>query len=266
MKYLVPLIITLFVLPLVFAASTFPKPIGFVNDFANILPDRAQYEQGLSDYEKNTTIEVAVVTLDNLPPDQTLATYAVELFQDWGIGKKGEDNGLLILMVKNGTTGNRLRIEVGYGLQGYITGAEAGRVLDDALPYYTKGDYQGALDTILFGLSDQLQDYVPGQQPHQYVTGPWEDFLIGFLGSIQTWIFLIFIIIFIVSAALSTRCPYCFGPLKCSDDGCVCKKCGRKISRRKRYAPVIVGGFGGGGGGGFGGFGGGGSGGGGAGR
>ena len=259
MRHLNSIIFLFLAVPIIFAASTFPKPVGFVNDFANILPDRAEYEQGLIDYEKNTTIEVAVVTLDSLPADQILATYAVELFQEWGIGKKGEDNGLLILMVTNGTVGNRLRIEVGYGLQGYITGAEAGRILDDALPYYQKGDYQGALDTILYELPDQLTDYVPGQPARG--------------NSIETWNLvisnlpiIIFFAIIIISMLLSNRCPYCHGKLKCSGDYCTCTKCGRKIPRKKRYAPLLIaGGFSGGGGGG-GGFGGGGSGGGGAGR
>lgn len=261
MKYLIPVVLILIALP-VFAA--FPKPVGHVNDFANILPDRAEFEQGLVNYEQNTTIEVAVVTLDSLPEDHTLFTYGVELFQDWSIGKKGEDNGLLILIVRNGTIGNRLRIEVGYGLQGYITGAEAGRILDDALPYYNQGDYEAVLDTILSGLSDQLTNYVPGQQQPAGI----QDSLTRFFYSLvlSNPIFVVFIVIFVISMAFSSRCPYCLGPLKCDGDTCTCKKCGRKISRKKRYAPILVGGFGRGGGGGFGGFGGGGSGGGGAGR
>ncbi len=254
MKYILPPALIL-IISVAFAA--FPKPVGYVNDFANILPVRAGIEEGLRLYEKNTTIEVVIVTLENLSDDQTLFTYGVELFQEWGIGKKGEDNGLLILIVKNGSVGNRMRIEVGYGLQGYITGAEAGRILDQALPYYEQGDYQAALDIILAGLSDQLENYTSG-----YAENEWSNFLLNFV--LPNLPLIIFLIIIIVSIALSNRCPYCFGPLKCSGDYCVCKKCGRKITRKRRYAPVLIGGFRGGGG--FGGFGGGGSGGGGAGR
>ena len=247
------------------AFAAFPRPAGYVNDFAGILPNSAEFEDELRVYKENTTIEVAVVTLDSLPEDQTLFTYGVELFEEWDIGKKGEDNGLLILIVENGTVGNRLRIEVGYGLQGYITGAEAGRILDEALPYYEQGDYETVLDVILYQLSDQLENYVPGQQPQGYVIGPLGDFAINLLSWIffSNWTLAIFFVFFIVSMVMSSRCPYCFGPLKCSGDTCTCKKCGRTISKKKRYAPVLIGG---GGGGGFGGFGGGGSGGGGAGR
>jgi len=249
---------------LLFAVTAFalPQSTGFVNDYANILPDRAQFEEGLLLYEQNTTIEVAVVTLDSVPEGYTLFSYGVDLFKEWGIGKKGEDNGILILMVKNGTVGNRMRIELGWGIQGYITGAEAGAILDEAMPYYNQGDYQTALDTILLGLSDQLTDYVPGKYVPKDQT---MDIILSLvLGNFPLFVFLVIIIIPI---AMSNRCPYCRGKIKCEGDYCTCLRCKKKFKRKKRYAPLIIGGFGGGGGGfGGGGFGGGGSGGGGAGR
>ena len=249
---------------LLFAVTAFalPQSTGFVNDYANILPDRAQFEEGLLLYEQNTTIEVAVVTLDSVPEGYTLFSYGVDLFKEWGIGKKGEDNGILILMVKNGTVGNRMRIELGWGIQGYITGSEAGTILDKAMPYYTQGDYQTALDIILLGLSDELVDYVPGKVVPRDQT---VDIILSLvLGNFPLFVFLVIIII---SIAMSNRCPYCRGKIKCEGDYCTCLKCKKKFKRKKRYAPLIIGGFGGGGGGfGGGGFGGGGSGGGGAGR
>src|SRR3989338_4538894 len=243
-------------------ASHLPNPTGYVNDFAGILTDTQTFENELILYEQNTTIEIAVVTIDGLPEDQTLFSYGVELFQEWGIGKKGEDNGILILMVKNGTVGNRMRIELGWGIQGYITGSEAGTILDKAMPYYTQGDYQTALDIILLGLSDELVDYVPGKVVPRDQT---VDIILSLvLGNFPLFVFLVIIIIPI---AMSNRCPYCRGKIKCEGDYCTCLKCKKKFKRKKRYAPLIIGGFGGGGGGfGGGGFGGGVSGGGGAGR
>ncbi|MBS3051141.1 MAG: TPM domain-containing protein [Candidatus Aenigmarchaeota archaeon] len=239
-------------------AAHLPKPAGYVNDFAGILTDTQTLENELILYEQNTTIEIAVVTIDGLPEDQTLFSYGVELFQEWGIGKS-DDNGILVLMVKNGTTGNRLRIELGYGIQGYITGAEAGQILDNALPYYEQGDYQLATEIILNGLSEELVNYVPDKSAQDNGVA---DRIVDIIGILPIFVFFIIII---VSIALRNRCPYCFGRLKCKDGVCVCKKCGRKVDKRGRYAPVLMaGGFGGGGGGG--GFGGGGSGGGGAGR
>src|SRR3989338_1748204 len=216
MKKYIAIVILLFA-SIVFAL---PQPTGFVNDFANILPDKAQFEEGLTAYEKNTTIEVAVVTLDSVPEGYTLFSYGVELFQQWGIGKKGEDNGILILIVKNGTVGNRMRIELGWGIQGYITGAEAGAILDAAMPYYNQGDYQTALDTILSGLSDQLVNYIPGNYTPKDHT--MDTILSLVLGNFP---FFFFLIIINISVTMSNRCPYCRGKIKCEGDYCICLKC-----------------------------------------
>ena len=258
------LLIFLLTISLTFAA--FPKPVGYVNDFAGILADTETLEQEVAAYEKNTTVEIAVVTLDSLPEDQALATYAVELFQEWGIGKKGEDNGILVILVKDGAAGNRMRIELGYGIQGYITGAEAGRMLDRALPFYEQDDYQLAVESILTDISDELENYVPGTVVKRNDGFP-GDYLIWqlVLSNLPVIIFIGFIVL---AAGMSSRCPYCFGKLKSHGDYYTCTKCGRRVSKRRRFAPILVGGGGHGGfaGGGGGGFGGGSSGGGGAGR
>ncbi len=251
--------------------AAFPKPVGFVNDFANILPNAAALDSELSAYEQNTTVEIAIVTIDSLPSDQTAFTYANEMFNEWGVGKKGEDNGILVLIVRNGTTGNRLRIELGYGIQGYITGAESGRILDAALPYYTNGDFGTTAQVIVEGLKQQLETYKPGVAAQSSTSDLIFNVLFGFLFSLP---FLFIVGIIIVSIAMRNRCPYCIkGRVECKGDWCVCKRCGKRFKKRKRYAPVLAGagagGWGGGGGfggGGGGGFGGGGSGGGGAGR
>ncbi|MEK6887758.1 MAG: TPM domain-containing protein [Candidatus Aenigmatarchaeota archaeon] len=155
----------IFLVFVLLASVTFalPQTVGYVNDFANILPNGAVLDSQLRTYEKSTTVEIALVTLNEVPENYTLFQYGVELFQQWGIGKKGEDNGILILIVRNGTVGNRMRIELGYGMQGYITGTEAGAILDMAMPYYTQGDYQATADIIVSGLQDQLKGYTPGQ-------------------------------------------------------------------------------------------------------
>lgn len=264
MKY--RFLIFLFIISVALAA--FPKPVGYVNDFAGILTDTQTLELEITAYEKNTTVEIAVVTLDSLPEDQTLATYAVELFQEWGIGKKSEDNGILVILVKNGTVGNRMRIELGYGIQGYIAGAEAGRMLDRALPFYEKGNYQMTVESILDDVSDQLENYIPGTivKRNDDIFGDYRIWQLIVSNLIPLIIFPLF---FGIAVAGRNRCPYCFGKLEVVGDHYVCQKCGRKISKKKRYAPFLIGGSSGGhhgGLGGGGGFGGGSSGGGGAGR
>jgi len=256
MKYLA----IIFILVLASVAFALPQPAGYVNDYANILPNRQALESALITYERNTTIEIAIVTIDVLPPGQTAATYAVELFNQWGIGKKGEDNGILVLIIQNGTTGNRLRIELGYSIQGYITGAEAGRILDAALPYYNQADYGKTAEVILDGLFNQLKDYQPGKIAARTDFNEGVDLIISFLPVIIIFLFIIF------SIAFSEKCPQCGSrKLSCNQEYCVCMKCGRKFKRKKKsgFVPIFIGGFGGFSGGGFGG---GGSGGGGAGR
>lgn len=161
--FVVPLLVIL----LVSAVYAYPQPVGYVNDFANILPNAAVLENDLRSYEQNTTIEIAIVTISALPADETMYTYATGIFNDWGVGKKGQDNGILILIINNGTAGSRMKIELGYGIQGYITGAEAGRILDAAIPYYTQDDYGAAAQVAVDGLKSDLANYAPGQPPQR---------------------------------------------------------------------------------------------------
>src|SRR3990172_6083071 len=79
-------------------AVSYPSSIGFVNDFADIysFAFEQQLEENLRRFESETKSEIAVATLNSLE-GETIEDYAVELFERWGIGKKGADNGLLLL-------------------------------------------------------------------------------------------------------------------------------------------------------------------------
>ena len=257
------------------SAAEFPASEGYVSDFAGVLTDAAGMEQVLRAYEENTTVEIAVVTISELPADHTIYSYAEGMFQEWGIGKRGEDNGLLILIVKDGQPGGRLKIEVGYGLQGYITGAESGRMLDAALPYYEAGDYQTAVEVILGGVSEQLESYTPSG------TAPEETDLEVTVALVIIGGFLVFMIVIVAWAVIGARdsCDHCGShDIRKEGDHIVCRRCKKRSSRKFNKALLAAGvaggglgggfggGFGRGGGGGGGGFGGGGSGGGGAGR
>ena len=121
-------------------AATLPTPTGYVNDFANVLdsPTKNQLEQFLSAFEATTGEEVAVVTVESLE-GAPIEDYAVRLYQQWGIGKKGKDNGILILVAPND---RQARIEVGYGLEGVINDAMAGRIIrDQMVPAFREGNY-----------------------------------------------------------------------------------------------------------------------------
>lgn len=237
----------------------------YVNDYAHVLDNTVQLESMLTELEKNNTVEFAVVTISSLPPDEDMNSYAYKIFNSWGIGKKESDNGLLFLMIENGTPGSRMKIEVGYGLEGYITDSAAGRMLDDALPYYDSGDYSHAAYDVVSEAVQKLEaNYVPRQQDSSSAFNEALSVLLLLLPLAVPLIFLV-----VIAAILSNRCPRCGSlKVKCIKENCICQNCGFKFRRRKkaRIYPFVVGGGWGGGGFGGGGFGGGSSGGGGAGR
>jgi uncharacterized protein len=119
------------------------KPHGYVNDFASVLDPRGA--QALEAYctqlDAATGAQLAVVlvpTLDGEPIEDA----ANRLFHEWGIGKKGKDEGILILLaVKD----RKQRAEIGYGLEGDIPDGFAGGVLRGIRPILAQGNYSGAL-------------------------------------------------------------------------------------------------------------------------
>jgi len=131
--------------PLVTGAYSNPgKPVGFVNDYAGLMSAAARQslETELSNFEKETRHEIAVVTVPNLGGD-TIENFAVKLFADWQIGKKGADNGVLFLISKDD---RQMRIEVGYGLEGALTDAQSFAIINEiAKPAFKAGDYDAGI-------------------------------------------------------------------------------------------------------------------------
>ena len=117
---------------------------GYVNDYAGILSDetKAKLAALSSEIEAKTTSQLAILTLDTTAP-LDIETYAVKLFEKWGIGQKGKDNGVLILVaVKD----RQVRIEVGYGLEGAIPDALAKNIIEKSmLPFFKRGDYSSGI-------------------------------------------------------------------------------------------------------------------------
>jgi len=122
-----------------------PDPLGYVNDFANILSKNAvnQLETQLSQFEKRTSHEIAVVTIESLQ-ETTIEDFAEQLFQKWGIGKKNYDNGILLLIAPNE---RKLRIEVGYGLEGIMPDLKAKKIINNIIvPEFKNDNYdQGVI-------------------------------------------------------------------------------------------------------------------------
>ncbi len=111
-----------------------------MGDYAKVISP--QYAQGIAaastELWQKTGAALVVATIPSLEGD-TIEDVAVRLFQKWGIGKKGDDRGLLFLVaIKE----RKMRIEVGYGLEGLITDATAGAIRDQAMvPYLKKNEF-----------------------------------------------------------------------------------------------------------------------------
>ena len=119
------------------------QPRGYVSDFANVLdPGSVQaLEAYCGNVERTTGAQMAVVTVDSLE-DEPIEDVANRLFRQWGIGKKGKDEGLLLLLA---IRDRKQRAEVGYGLEPVITDGYAGGVLRGIRPILRQGNYGGAL-------------------------------------------------------------------------------------------------------------------------
>ncbi len=134
---------------------TFPVAEGWVNDFAGVLsPAQANQLYLLLDrLETDTGVEVALVTVDTTAP-LTPFSYGVKLFEAWGIGKQGIDNGLLVLLAMEE---REIRVEVGYGLEHVLTDSRVGAMLDEhAVPSFRDGDMAGGLEALVGALATRL--------------------------------------------------------------------------------------------------------------
>ncbi len=139
------LILLMAVLPLSAFAYVSPgDPTGFVSDFAKVVPEaeRMELEMRLRAFSASTTNEIALVTIPSLQGDY-IENYAVKLFDEWGIGSKKNNNGVLVVLA---IEDRALRIEVGYGLEGALPDSVADRIIqNEMVPALRNGDYAEAL-------------------------------------------------------------------------------------------------------------------------
>ncbi len=127
------------------AGGESPKPEGWVTDRAGFLDvtTRNQLERLLTEVERKSGVEIAVVTLPTLG-GRSVEEVAVELFQAWGIGKKGKDEGVLLLVARKE---RKIRIEVGYGLEGTISDGLAGEIIRDTItPRFRQGRFAEGIE------------------------------------------------------------------------------------------------------------------------
>ncbi|HYE01002.1 MAG TPA: TPM domain-containing protein, partial [Alphaproteobacteria bacterium] len=126
------------------AALDLPALSGRVVDAANILPPEVErtLTERLAAQERASSNQIVVATVPGLQ-GADIETFAVELFRTWKLGQQGRDNGVLLLVAPNE---RRVRIEVGYGLEGRLTDVLAEDVIQTRiLPRFRAGDFPGGV-------------------------------------------------------------------------------------------------------------------------
>jgi uncharacterized protein len=138
------------------SALEVPYLAGRVNDQADMLDDgfEGQLEEKLRLLEEETGAQVAVLTISTLEGDP-LEDFSMRVVDTWQLGRADADDGVLILIARDE---RRMRIEVGYGLEGVLTDAQSGRIVDHLMaPRFREGDFDGGVGAAVEAVSSAIR-------------------------------------------------------------------------------------------------------------
>jgi uncharacterized protein len=127
------------------AATAVPPLKARVTDLTGTLSaqDISRLEGQLAAFEQEKGAQVAVLMVPSVQPE-SIEEYAVRAFEQWQLGRKGVDDGVLLVIAKND---RKLRIETGYGLEGALNDATAKRIIsEDIVPQFRRGDFAAGID------------------------------------------------------------------------------------------------------------------------
>lgn len=156
----------------VFAQTDLPETEGFISDFAKVLTDaeKQRITEIAENLEKSTTAELAVVTVTTVKPF-TIEEYSVRLFEKWGIGKKAQDNGVLLVVA---VEDREMKIEVGYGLEGILPDGLCGEIIRNSIiPEFKNGNYGSGITAgaeAIAGIVGGKTEYKPEKPAEEVVT------------------------------------------------------------------------------------------------
>ncbi|WP_338529763.1 YgcG family protein [Nitratireductor thuwali] len=126
-------------------AAGLPALTGRVVDQAAIIDDATERQlvQTLADFEQRSSDQIVVATIHDLG-GEAIEPYANRLFRSWGLGQAGEDNGVLLLVAVDD---RKMRIEIGYGLEGTLTDLHAKLIIDNTMvPAFRAGNFSGGIE------------------------------------------------------------------------------------------------------------------------
>lgn len=151
-----------------------PPLTGHLIDQAGMLQEdeRARLEAFLTEYETKTGSQIAVLTIKTTAPEQ-IEQYSIRVAEAWKLGRKGVDDGVLLLVAPDNTSAmRRLRIESGRGVQGVLTDAQSKRILSDVIaPYFQKEQYYEGLYSGVAAIAHLLnKEQFPAPPPQAQVS------------------------------------------------------------------------------------------------
>jgi uncharacterized protein len=219
-------------------ALDFPQLTGRVVDQAGVMSadSRASVEAKLKDLEDKSGIQLVVATVKSLQGSD-IETYANQLFRTWKLGQAQKNNGVLLLVAP---AEHKVRIEVGYGLEGTLTDALSSVIISSAIvPRFKANDYSGGIERGVDGIISVLNGDTTDWQPKVNVRedGPAQVFNALF----PIMFFLFFILVF----------RFLVGPIHGSPSGYYARRNGRLVFVPYAGSTWGSGWSGGGGGGGF---------------
>ncbi|MDP2909037.1 MAG: TPM domain-containing protein [Nanoarchaeota archaeon] len=157
------LIVAVFVsLPFLANALEVPKSKGMVTDYAGMLTGKevSALEQKLRNFERQTSNEIAILIIPSLK-GENLEEFSLKVATTWGVGKKKRDNGILLFIVKED---RKMRIEVGYGLEGVMPDGAAGYIIrNDLTPNFKKDEYYKGIDKAIDSLAKATSKEFSGE-------------------------------------------------------------------------------------------------------
>ena len=137
-------------------AQTFPQLTGRVVDRANLLPptDEAELTERLEKLERESGRQLVVATVPSLE-GRTIEDYGYRLGRTWGIGREGEDDGVILLVAPNE---RKVRIETGYGARVFLTDAVSSVIIRNAItPRFRQDDYAGGISAGVDAIIEQMR-------------------------------------------------------------------------------------------------------------
>ncbi|MBN1445244.1 MAG: TPM domain-containing protein [Candidatus Omnitrophica bacterium] len=177
--------------------NALPKPDGFINDYANTLaPDEKEALESLAaSIEKETSAEISTAIINSLE-GKNLEDYALEIFNGWGVGKKGKDNGVLILV---SISDRQMRIEVGYGLESVLPDAVCGRIIRNVMaPQFREGNYYRGIYEAITAMGETIK----GEPPASATSNTDSIKFIGFLAVWHAFLILFSFLLFHIAGVI----------------------------------------------------------------